>query len=135
MYEIKKTYKDFFGTERTEVFRFNLMKSEIAEMELSKNGGFAERIQAIIDAKDDAKILAIFKDFVLNSYGEVSEDGKYFMKNDTIRNKFECMQAYSDIFTELAFDSEKAEKFINGIVPEDMRLTDEQIKQLENNKQ
>lgn len=111
------TYVDFDGNERTETFYFNLTQAEIAEMELSTKGGLAAKINGIIEAQDSESIIKMFKDVIGKSYGEKSADGKYFVKNDQIRDAFMQTQAYSNLFMELATDAEAASAFINGIVP------------------
>lgn len=45
MYKKTITYTDYDGNERTEDFYFNLTKAEIAEMELSAEGGFDKLIE------------------------------------------------------------------------------------------
>ena len=119
---IKKTvtYTDYNGVERTENFYFNLSKAEVMEMEIGTEGGMAESIQKIIDAKDAPAIIRVFKDLVLRAYGEKSDDGRRFMKSKEISEAFSQTEAYSQIFMELATDSEAAAKFINGIVPADL---------------
>lgn len=116
-----KTYVDFNGTERTEDFYFNLTEAEIAEMELSTEGGLAERIQRIVSAQNTPEIIKIFKELVLKSYGEKSPDGRRFIKSEEISNAFSQTMAYSDIFMELAKDAKAAADFVNGIIPEQAR--------------
>lgn len=111
------TYTDYNGLERTEDFNFNLTKAELMEMELSVDGGLAEMMQKIVDAKNGPAIIKIFKDLVLRAYGVKSADGRRFIKNDTVREEFEQTEAYSIIFMELATDADAAAKFVNGIVP------------------
>lgn len=113
------TYNDYNGNERTEDFYFNLTKAEIMEMELSTSGGLAEMIQRIVAAQDAPAIIKIFKDLVLNAYGQKSPDGKRFIKNDQLREEFAQTEAYSILFMELATDDVAAAKFVNGIVPAD----------------
>ena len=74
------TYTDYNGVERKEDFYFNLTKAELMEMEMSTEGGLAERIQKVVDTKDVPSIIKIFKDLVLKAYGEKSADGKRFIK-------------------------------------------------------
>lgn len=114
------TYTDYNGVERTEAFYFNLSKAELMEMEMSTAGGLVEMMTAVVNAKDGAAIVKIFKDLVLKAYGEKTPDGKRFMKNDEIRAAFEQTEAYSILFMELATDDKAAADFINGIVPADM---------------
>lgn len=115
------TYTDYNGTERTEDFYFNLTKAELMEMELSTSGGLADSIQRIVAAQDAPAIVKIFKDLVLKAYGEKSPDGKRFIKSDEIRDAFAQTEAYSNLFMELATDADAAAKFVNGIVPKDLK--------------
>ena len=123
---IKKTitYEDYNGVERTENFYFNLNKAEVLEMEMGTEGGMAESIQKIIDAKDAPAIIRVFKDLVLKAYGVKSDDGRRFMKTkpDGTRyaDDFSETEAYSQIFMELATDADAAAKFVNGIIPADL---------------
>ena len=116
----KVTYIDYMENERTEDLHFNLSEAELTEMELSTTGGLGEYIKKITAAQDAPAMIALFKDLVLKSYGEVSPDGRRFVKNDEIREAFSQTPAYSKIFMELAFDADAAAKFIKGIVPKDM---------------
>ena len=120
---IKKTvpYKDLNGKERTESFYFHFYESEILEMELSTEGGFAERIQRIVDAKEQTKLIKVIKNFVLDAYGVKSDDGKQFIKNDEERAKFEQCPAFSIIFMELVMNDKAAAEFVNGVIPEGMK--------------
>ena len=123
---IKKTitYTDYNGVERTENFYFNLSKAEVMEMEMTAEGGMAEFIQKIVDAKDAPSIIRVFKDLVLKAYGVKSDDGRRFMKTkpdgSRYADDFKETEAYSQIFMELATDADDAAKFVNGIVPADL---------------
>ena len=68
---IKKTmtYTDYDGNQRTEDFYFNLTKAEVAEMEMSTAGGLDKMINRIIAEQDGKRIIELFKDLVLRSYG------------------------------------------------------------------
>ena len=113
--EIK--YQDFDGNERAEIFYFNLTQAEIAEMELSINGGLSSKINEIIKAEDNESLIRIFKEIISKAYGEKSPDGKYFMKSKEISKAFECTMAYSVLFMELVQDADAATAFMNGIIP------------------
>mgnify|MGYP001772336024 CR=1 FL=1 len=116
---IKKTvtYTDYNEVERTENFYFNLSKAEVMEMEMSTEGGMAESIQKIVDAKDAPEIMKVFKDLILKSYGIVSDDGRRFIKSKEISDSFSQTEAFSMLFMELATDTDAASAFVNGIVP------------------
>lgn len=112
------TYTDYNGEERTEDFYFNLSEAEVLEMEMGTTGGWTEMVTKIINAKDHATLVGIFKEVVLKAYGEKSPDGRRFIKSDEISTAFSQTEAYSKLFIELATDADAAAKFVNGITPE-----------------
>lgn len=116
---LKKTikYTDFNGMERTEDFYFNLSKAEVVEMQYSTGGGLKERLESIVNTKDQPAIIREFKKLILAAYGEKSPDGRQFMKSEGISKSFESTEAYSMLFMELATDADKAAEFVNGITP------------------
>lgn len=116
---LKRTikYEDYNGVKREEEFLFNLSKAEVAEMELSVTGGLVQMIDKIVAEEDGAKIIALFKEIILSSYGEKSADGKRFIKSEELSLGFSQTEAYSNLFMELATDAEAAAAFVNGIVP------------------
>jgi hypothetical protein len=116
------TYTDFNDVERTEDFYFNLTEAEVADMELTTEGGMATYLQRIIDSKDQAKLIEAFKEIVLKSYGVKSDDGKRFIKSKEITEAFKQTQAYSDIYMALVFDDVEAAEFVNGILPDAEKL-------------
>lgn len=126
MYKKTMTYTDFNGVERTEDYYFNLTEAELTDMELSREGGLGETLKAIINTKDQVAIINMFKEIVVKAYGRKSPDGRYFVKNDAIREEFMSTQAYSDLFMELATDADKAAEFINKIIPNKIEMTPEQ---------
>lgn len=119
----KKTikYTDFDGNERKEDFYFNLTKAELLEMQLSIDGGLQGHLERIIKTQSQPELIKMFKDIIMRAYGEKSPDGKRFMKSDEIRQNFECTEAYSELFMELATDSDAAAEFINALLPSDLK--------------
>jgi hypothetical protein len=113
-------YTDYEGNEREEDFYFNLNKAELMEMQLSTEGGLEKRIQKIISSQNGKEIIELFKAIILKAYGEKSDDGKRFIKNQEIRDSFEQSEAYSELFMKLATDADAATKFINGVIPKDV---------------
>jgi hypothetical protein len=111
------TYVDYNGVERTEDFYFNLTKAEVAEMEMSVEGGFSKMLEEIVASKDNVRIVSLFKQMVLKAYGEKSADGRRFVKSEEISKAFSETEAYSEIFMELALNSDQAAAFVNGIMP------------------
>lgn len=117
MYKKTITYEDYNNVTRTEDFYFNLTQAELAEMEFGTSGGLADMLTQISKSMDQPSIIAMFKKIILAAYGVKSPDGKYFRKNDEIRNDFMSTEAYSILFMELASDSDSASEFINGVIP------------------
>lgn len=111
------TYVDYNGVERTEDFYFNLSKAEVAEMEMSVEGGYSKMLEEIVKSNDNVRIIELFKRILLQSYGEKSADGKRFVKSKELSEAFSQTEAYSEIFMELALDEKAAADFINGIMP------------------
>lgn len=115
------TYKDYNEVERTETFYFHFTEAEILDMEMSAEGGFAERVQRIIDAKDQAALMKLIKKFVIDAYGVKSDDGRRFIKNDEVKTAFLECPAFSDIFMDMVTNDELAAEFVNGVIPDTMK--------------
>lgn len=128
---IKKTvkYEDFNGEQVTEDCYFNLSKAELMEMNFQASGGLENYARAIINARDAAAMMSVYKDLILKAYGVKTPDGKHFMKSDQIRLEFECSPAYSEIYMELISDEKAAAEFFNGIIPKDL-AEDPRVKSL-----
>lgn len=114
------TYKDFNDQVRTEDFYFNLTKAEIIELEYSEEGGISDMLKRIVAEQDTKKIVEIFKVILLKAYGEKSTDGRRFIKSDEISTAFSQTTAYSDLFMELATNSDLASAFMQAIIPQDI---------------
>ena len=111
------TYTDYNGETVTEEFYFNLNKAEVMEMNLEANGAYGEYLQRIVEQRDGKQIAHAFKNLILSSYGEKSADGRRFVKSEEMRKEFEQSEAFSELYMQLAFDSDTATKFMEGILP------------------
>lgn len=114
------TYVDYDGLERKEDFYFNLTRAEVAQMELSVNGGLKQFLENIIQLDDRPKIIEEFKKLITMSYGKKSPDGKRFMKSQELVDEFVQTEAFSDLFMELATNANAASEFVKGILPKNM---------------
>lgn len=121
MYKKKIKFTDFNGNEKEQTFLFNLSKAELVELEASVEGGLREYAQRIVDTEKTTELVALFKRLILMSYGEKSDDGMRFMKKAPDGHKlcddFAETDAYSELFTELASNTDSAIEFVNGIIP------------------
>lgn len=113
------TYVDYDGIERTEDFYFNLSRSEIILLETTTRGGYASMLQRIIDSKDNVELMNIFTELIKKSYGVKSEDGKHFIKNETVVNDFINSAAFDQMFVEFFTTENAAADFAAGIIPKD----------------
>lgn len=117
---IKKTitYTDFNGNERTEEFHFHLTEAEAVALNFSQNThSLKEHIEKIIKADNFSRLVELFQEVILLSYGEKSEDGRRFVKSQEMRDEFSQTAAYSQLFIELSTNANAAKDFMNGIIP------------------
>lgn len=120
MFKRDVTYEDFDGEEVTETFYFNLSKRELIQLEVEYKEGLRDALQRIVKSNDNKTLVAEFQKIVLLAYGIKSDDGRRFIKNDTIREEFSQTAAYDSLFMDLAMNDTAAAAFINGIVPKDL---------------
>lgn len=109
------TYTDYNGLERTEKFYFNLSAVELSD------GDIYDTLVKITNTEDPQTLLGLFKKIILAAYGEKSEDGRRFIKNDEIRSAFSQTEAYSKLFMELATDADKLSDFVNSLIPDGLK--------------
>ena len=109
------------GEKKERTYYFNLTQAELMEMQLSVDGGLQEYVQKIVEAEKTPQLVELFKKLILMCYGEKSDDGMRFMKKAAdghrLSDDFEQTDAYSELFTELATNSDSATAFVNGILP------------------
>ena len=114
------TYIDFNDTERTEDFYFNLTRTELIRMEMSKNGSLTGLLTKITKANDMPDIFEAIEMLILKAYGEKSIDGRYFNKSEEISKNFMNSPAYDKLFEKLTTDATYAYKFLMGLLPKDL---------------
>ena len=123
MYKKTITYTDYDGNERTEDFYFNISKAEITQIQFKTPGGFTGKIDRVIKAREVSELIQLFEEFIDLAYGVKTPDGKRFIKNQETLDAFRQSEAYSELYMELATNTDSAIAFINGIMP---KLTPEQ---------
>ena len=111
------TYTDYNGDTRTEDFYFNLNKAEVMEMNFQANGSYGEYLQRIVNLQDTRRIGEEFKNLILKSYGEKSDDGRRFIKSKELSEAFSQTEAYSELYIQLATEEGCAKKFVEGVLP------------------
>lgn len=113
------TYPGYDGTMYTEDFYFNISRAEVVDMQMSVVGGYEEKIKKISAAKDEVELYKLFKEFIMNSYGVKSDDGKRFIKRPELTEAFMQSEAYSELLMELCANDTNGAEFINAVLPND----------------
>lgn len=113
-------YTDFNGMDRKDTFYFNLSKAELAERELMTPGGYSAMLQHIVETQDRAELVRLFKNLIIETYGEKDAEGKMFVKSPEKSAAFVNSAAYSALFMELISSEQAAYEFMNGILPADI---------------
>ena len=108
-------YKDFNGNEQEETLYFHMSEAEVTMLELSVPGGLSKKLEEVVKAKDLNATALILRDIILDAYGIKSEDGKRFVKNETIKEDFKNSAAFSAMFMSLATNEEKAQVFMESL--------------------
>lgn len=114
------TYTNFNDETVTEDFYFNFTNPELMEWSVEVDGGMGALLEKIIKENNQREILKHVKDIILRAYGEKSEDGRRFIKNDQLREEFSQSAAYVALYEELMTKENAASSFILAILPKDI---------------
>lgn len=124
------TYKDYDENERTEKLYFNMNQLELTEFamdlpedvfKMESNTADENQLAAhIVDTLGNKGVMNFIKRLVLDSYGVKSEDGRRFIKNDTLKEEFSQTGAFDALMIELMSDDKAAAAFVNGIISPDL---------------
>lgn len=117
MLKKRVTYIDYNGVQQTEDFYFHLKPSELAELEVSVEGGYSELLEKAKNEDNHQVLYKFVKDVLTKSYGIKSEDGKRFIKNDELVEAFEQSPAYDEIFMEVISNPENFNAFVDAVTP------------------
>lgn len=111
-------YTNFKGEEKTKELTFHLTEQELMDLQLTTEGGLDQLINKAVETKDAGTMLKIFKELILKSYGEISEDGDSFVKSKEKSEAFSMTAAYNKLITDMLIDDTEASAFITGIIPD-----------------
>lgn len=114
-------YTDYNGNLQRETLYFNMSKAEIAAMQVRMDGKFIDHLKSLVEGKKIEELFGFFRDLVLDSYGEKSEDGKRFYKTPEMRKDFEYSIVFSELLTELMQAKRNVIAFTRGILPPDFQ--------------
>lgn len=117
---IKKiTYTDYRGQVREEEFFFNYSRADASRLVMSTKEGLEEFLKRIAREEDRTKMFGFLEEFILKAYGEISTDGRQFIKSEEAAKAFSQTEAYSVLLMELLNGGDQAiSEFINAVVPQ-----------------
>jgi hypothetical protein len=131
----KMTFTDVLGNvHEDEEFCFNFFEHELMDKNLRKAnvGGMEAVIEKIMATNDTEELMDLFCWIIDGSYGVPTLKGG-FMKSPEILAEFKSTQAYSDLYMELATDTDAALAFLKGIMPADIasKITDGKVQNMD----
>ena len=109
------TYVDFLGVERTEEARFHFSTEEILSLESSKNGGLIEWIKKAASTNNTEELMPIFRKVILSSYGEISPDGRRFVKSEEMSKAFSETPMFSMLIESFFENTDNAAQFFKEV--------------------
>ncbi len=109
-------YVDFDGKKQEETLYFNLTEPEIVRLDVQFKGGLEEYINNLDENVNPQDILSLFEEVLRASFGEKSDNGRYFIKDPETADLFYQSAAYSALFVELVKDADKAAAFFNALL-------------------
>lgn len=116
---IKKTinYENFDGEEVSEEAHFHLTKAELLELEYEEETPFTDYLKQMQNSTTPKTVLHVLKRLIEASYGQRSEDGRRFIKNEELTSAFVSSDAYSELLFGLLNDPKEATNFFESIMP------------------
>ena len=121
MFQREFKYKGYDGQDKKDTYWFNLNEAELFELDLSSIYGFRGQMERLLKAERTKDIVDMFKGIILGAVGEVSPDGRRFIKNQQIRDDFYQSPAYAQLSVESVSDEAKFAEFLRAAIPEDIR--------------
>lgn len=114
---LKKTlkYVNFNNEEVEEDLYFNLTQVEAVRLDLEFDGleAYIEKMTVEERIRD---IMFLFERLLKTSFGEKSEDGKFFIKNEEVQDRFMQSAAYDALFTSMMQNTDLAIEFFTEVV-------------------
>lgn len=117
MFKYPVKYEDYDGKPQEKTLWFNLSKAELLRMEIKTKDGLEKHLKEVSESKDRARILETFEWIISVAYGEKSDDGQMFVKNEKVLDAFKQSPAYDVFLIDLLTTEDAATAFVKGIVP------------------
>lgn len=114
------TYENFNGEQVTKDLYFNLTKKELIDLQISKDEGLDAYIKKIVEEEDKKAMIQLLDYIILAAYGQKSEDGERFIKNQELVDAFVSSMAYDALIDELFTVEGASLQFMMGLLPKDL---------------
>lgn len=121
MFKFECTYKNYYGEERTETVYFQLSRPEVMEFAVALPGGLEAGAQRLVESHDHAEMFDKFQKLIAKAYGEISQDGRRFIKSPEMSKAFMETPIYEKMFDKMISDPNFVNEFCVGCVPEDAK--------------
>lgn len=116
MQKLTVQYQNWDGDLETEDLYFHLNIKELQAME-EWPVPLTKRIADLTNTQDGKKAFELMRDIIEAAYGERSEDGKRFVKNEEVLKNFTQGLAYDEVIIKFIDGSMDLAKFIEGLLP------------------
>lgn len=115
-------YTDYDGNARSEELYFNLSAPEMIALQRNTPGGYAEKLERVLNSNDPIAMIDTVMELIKKSYGKRSEDGTRFIKvGPDGRNLYEDFietPAYEAFLLECITNGKLAANFVNDLIPQ-----------------
>ena len=116
MQKLTIQFENFDGEAVSEDLYFHLNIKELQAME-EWPVPLTKRIADLTNTQDGKKAFELMRDIIEAAYGERSEDGKRFVKNEEVLKNFTQGLAYDEVIIKFIDGSMDLAKFIEGLLP------------------
>jgi hypothetical protein len=116
MQKLTIQFENFDGETVSEDLYFHLNIKELQAME-EWPVPLTKRIADLTNTQDGKKAFELMRDIIEAAYGERSEDGKRFVKNEEVLKNFTQGLAYDEVIIKFIDGSTDLAKFIEGLLP------------------
>lgn len=109
-------YEGFDGEIIEEDLYFNLTRMDLIELnDRYDSKDMAAYMDKIVKEKNVKELYSVLKDIVLMAYGVKSEDGKRFIKNQTVKDEFAESLAFAQLIEDFHETETAMSDFVTGI--------------------
>lgn len=109
-------YEGFDGEIIEEDLYFNLTRMDLIELnDRYDSKDMAAYMDKIVKEKNVKELYRVLKDIVLMAYGVKSEDGKRFIKNQTVKDDFAESLAFAQLIEDFHETETAMSDFVTGI--------------------